>query len=134
MTFSFFFKQLYSTNFLDKSNNVVEIKEEYTGNTSSTSSVLSTKSFEDNGVIKISSRSVTGVLASHSQSRDIKIANFSLTLHGTELVTDTELEFNFGNRYGLIGLNGSGKSTLLNCLAEREVPIPSHITIYHLDR
>lgn len=37
-------------------------------------------------------------------------------------------------RYGLIGQNGCGKSTLLAALANREVPIPSHIDIFHLSR
>jgi len=43
------------------------------------------------------------------------------------------IEINFGRRYGLIGQNGSGKSTFLQCLAEREVPIPEHIDIWHLN-
>ncbi len=34
----------------------------------------------------------------------IKIDNFSLSLHGTELVHDCTLELNYGRRYGLIGL------------------------------
>lgn len=38
-----------------------------------------------------------------------------------------------GRRYGLIGQNGSGKSTLLLAIAAREVPIPDHIDIWHLD-
>lgn len=42
-------------------------------------------------------------------SRDIKIDNFSVTFHGTELLQDTKLELSCGQRYGLIGDNGSGK-------------------------
>ncbi len=53
-------------------------------------------------------RSCTGSLALHPRSRDIKLANFSITFHGCELVQDTMLELNCGRRYGLIGLNGSG--------------------------
>lgn len=34
----------------------------------------------------------------------------------------------------MIGQNGCGKSTLLASLANREVPIPNHIDIYHLLR
>jgi ATP-binding cassette subfamily F protein 2 len=77
---------------------------------------------------------VTGVLASQPLSRDVKIINFSLRLGGLVIVDDTLLEFNYGRRYGLIGLNGSGKSTLLACIGQREVPIPNHINIVHLDR
>lgn len=48
------------------------------------------------------------------------------------LIAETELELNYGRRYGLIGLNGSGKSTFLECLYAREVPIPEVIDIFHL--
>jgi ATP-binding cassette subfamily F protein 2 len=76
----------------------------------------------------------TGVLGSQYLSRDLKIDNFSLSLNGIELITDTRLEFNWGRRYGFIGLNGTGKSSLLLTLANREVPIPDHFKIYFLDR
>jgi ATP-binding cassette, subfamily F, member 2 len=79
-------------------------------------------------------RTCTGVLASHPQSRDLKIYNFSVSFYGCELLTDTLLELNAGNRYGLIGLNGSGKSTLLAVLGRREVPIPLGLDIFHLHR
>ncbi|KAG0288218.1 hypothetical protein BGZ96_007984 [Linnemannia gamsii] len=77
-------------------------------------------------------RSSTGVLTSQPLSRDIKIEQFSLRFHGRELITSTDIDLNFGRRYGLIGANGSGKSTFLECLAAREVPIPEHIDIYLL--
>lgn len=77
-------------------------------------------------------RVATGVLASEKRSRDVKITSFSLTLHGRNLVEDTTIELNWGQRYGLIGRNGCGKSTFLRCLAEREVPIPDHIDTYLL--
>lgn len=79
-------------------------------------------------------RSATGVLASMPLAPDIKIHQFSLALHGTELISDAKLEFNMGRRYGLIGLNGSGKTTMLKCLGAREVPIPQHVDIYIVDR
>ncbi|KAG0055709.1 hypothetical protein BGZ89_002294, partial [Linnemannia elongata] len=77
-------------------------------------------------------RSSTGVLTSQPLSRDIKIESFSLRFHGRELISNTDIDLNFGRRYGLIGANGSGKSTFLECLAAREVPIPEHIDIYLL--
>lgn len=87
----------------------------------------------DDKPVNSSHRSCTGVLSSREQARDIQIHNFSLTLHGMELVKDSTIELNYGRRYGLIGFNGSGKSTLLNCLGHREVPIPEHIDIYLLE-
>lgn len=53
-------------------------------------------------------RSCTGSLAVDPRSRDIKIANFSITFYGSELLQDTLLELNCGRRYGLVGLNGCG--------------------------
>jgi ATP-binding cassette subfamily F protein 2 len=47
-------------------------------------------------------------------------------------VTDTEIELNQGCRYGLIGDNGSGKSNVLASIAQLDVPLPSHIDVFHL--
>jgi ATP-binding cassette subfamily F protein 2 len=77
-------------------------------------------------------RSVTGVLTSRPTSRDIKIDGYSLSLAGTELIKDCSIELTIGRRYGLIGQNGSGKTNFLECLANREVPIPDHMDLYHL--
>ncbi|CAM8913405.1 unnamed protein product [Rhodiola kirilowii] len=54
--------------------------------------------------------------------------------HGHDLIVDSELELNYGRRYGLLGLNGCGKSTLLTVIGLRELPIPDHMDIYHLTR
>jgi len=79
-------------------------------------------------------RACTGSLAIHQMARDIKIANFSVTFHGAELLVDTKLELSVGQRYGLIGENGSGKSSLLAVLGNKEVPIQDHIDVYYLQR
>ncbi|KAK4440703.1 ABC transporter F family member 1 [Sesamum alatum] len=84
--------------------------------------------------LHISDRTCTGVLCSHPLSRDIRIESLSLTFHGHDLIVDSELELNYGRRYGLLGLNGCGKSTLLAAIGCRELPIPEHMDIYHLSR
>ncbi|ALC49593.1 CG9281 [Drosophila busckii] len=89
---------------------------------------------EEEARISAEARSCTGSLAVHPRSRDVKIANFSITFFGSELLQDTMLELNCGRRYGVIGYNGCGKSSLLAVLGNREVPIPSHIDIFHLTR
>ena len=86
------------------------------------------------GSLQISDRTCTGVLASHALSRDIHIESLSVTFHGHDLIVDSELELNYGRRYGLLGLNGCGKSTLLAAIGCRELPIPDHMDIYHLTR
>ena len=84
--------------------------------------------------VAASSSSATGILVSEKRSRDVKIASFSLSLHGRLIVEDTTLELTWGQRYGLIGMSGCGKSTMLKCIAARDVPIPEHIDTYFLDR
>ncbi|KAJ4979147.1 hypothetical protein NE237_009927 [Protea cynaroides] len=86
------------------------------------------------GSLNISDRTCTGVLCSHPLSRDIHIESLSVTFHGHDLIVDSELELNYGRRYGLLGLNGCGKSTLLEAIGRRELPIPDHMDIYHLSR
>uniref|UniRef100_A0A0D6R5B1 ABC transporter domain-containing protein n=1 Tax=Araucaria cunninghamii TaxID=56994 RepID=A0A0D6R5B1_ARACU len=92
------------------------------------------KMADDVAAMTISDRTCTGVLCSHPMSRDIHIESLSVTFHGHDLVVDSELELNYGRRYGLLGLNGCGKSTLLTAIGFRELPIPEHMDIYHLTR
>mmetsp|Transcript_21072 Transcript_21072/g.54770 ORF Transcript_21072/g.54770 Transcript_21072/m.54770 type:complete len:534 (-) Transcript_21072:662-2263(-) len=82
--------------------------------------------------IEISDRACTGNLVSHRLSRDIKVEQFSLSFRGTEMIVDTNLELNYGRRYGLLGPNGSGKTMLLSSLGKREAPLPDHIDCHQL--
>ena len=77
-------------------------------------------------------RTVTGVLASRPTALDVRIEQFSMQVNGQELVKDCTIELNAGRRYGLLGMNGCGKSNLLAALANREVPVPPHVDVYHL--
>jgi ATP-binding cassette subfamily F protein 2 len=74
----------------------------------------------------------SAVLGSQYLNKDVKLEQFSLSLHGKELVKDTTMELTYGSRYGLIGLNGSGKSTILAAIRARELPVPDWIDIWHL--
>eukprot|EP00928_Gymnodinium_smaydae_P100037 TRINITY_DN970_c2_g1_i3.p1 TRINITY_DN970_c2_g1~~TRINITY_DN970_c2_g1_i3.p1 ORF type:complete len:610 (-),score=156.76 TRINITY_DN970_c2_g1_i3:249-2078(-) len=78
------------------------------------------------------SRAVTGVLASAPAAMDLKFSSFSIMLGGMQLVTDCDLEMNQGCRYGLIGDNGSGKSNVLAAIAQKDIPLPDHIDVFHL--
>jgi len=82
----------------------------------------------------LNARATTGVLSSPLGSSDIHIHNFSMTFHGRPLISDTSLELNNGNRYGLLGSNGCGKSTLLQALAAQDIPLSPHIDIFYLSR
>lgn len=71
---------------------------------------------------------------SQSKSKDIKLDNLDITIGGLRILTDANLTLAFGRRYGLVGQNGIGKSTLLRALSRREVAVPSHISILHVEQ
>jgi ATP-binding cassette subfamily F protein 3 len=69
-----------------------------------------------------------------SKSKDVKIDSFDISIPGLRILTDSSLTLSYGRRYGLVGQNGIGKSTLLRALARREVSIPTHISILHVEQ
>lgn len=73
--------------------------------------------------------------SSAGKSKDIKIDNFDLYVgDGQRILSDAGLTLAHGRRYGLVGQNGIGKSTLLRALSRRELNIPKHITILHVEQ
>lgn len=73
--------------------------------------------------------------ASSGKSKDIKIDNFDLYVgDGQRILSEASLTLAYGRRYGLVGQNGIGKSTLLRALSRRELNIPKHITILHVEQ
>lgn len=71
---------------------------------------------------------------SSSKSKDIKIDSFDISISGKRILTDSSLTLAYSRRYGLVGQNGIGKSTLLRALSRREVAIPTHISILHVEQ
>lgn len=69
-----------------------------------------------------------------TKSKDIKIDSFDISISGQRILSDTSLTLAYGRRYGLVGQNGIGKSTLLRALSRREVAIPTHISILHVEQ
>lgn len=73
--------------------------------------------------------------SSAGKSKDIKLDNFDLYVgDGKRILSDASLTLAFGRRYGLVGQNGIGKSTLLKALSRRELNIPKHITVLHVEQ
>ncbi|CCE91821.1 putative AAA family ATPase GCN20 TDEL_0D02370 [Torulaspora delbrueckii] len=69
------------------------------------------------------------------KSKDIHIDTFDLYVgDGQRILSDAQLTLSFGRRYGLVGQNGIGKSTLLRALAGRELNVPKHISILHVEQ
>ncbi|KAI9367964.1 P-loop containing nucleoside triphosphate hydrolase protein [Aspergillus egyptiacus] len=71
---------------------------------------------------------------SQAKSKDIKLDGIDISIGGQRILTDASLTLAYGRRYGLVGQNGIGKSTLLRALSRREVAIPSHISILHVEQ
>ncbi|EDW79219.1 uncharacterized protein Dwil_GK25825 [Drosophila willistoni] len=69
-----------------------------------------------------------------NRSMDIKIENFDLAFGEKVLLQNANLLLSFGRRYGLVGRNGLGKTTLLRMIAERQLQIPSHISVLHVEQ
>lgn len=69
-----------------------------------------------------------------NKTKDIKLDNIDVSIGANRILTDTTLTLAYGHRYGLVGNNGVGKSTLLRALSRREVPIPTHISILHVEQ
>lgn len=69
-----------------------------------------------------------------SKSKDIKVDGVDVSIGGKRILSDTTLTTAFGRRYGLVGQNGIGKSTLLRALSRRELAIPTHISILHVEQ
>ena len=50
------------------------------------------------------------------------------------LLSSANLTLSYGRRYGLLGRNGVGKTTLLKTIARRELRLPSHLSILHVEQ
>ena len=73
--------------------------------------------------------------SSAGKSKDIKLDNFDLYVgDGQRILSESSLTLAYGRRYGLVGQNGIGKSTLLKALSRRELNVPKHITILHVEQ
>jgi len=68
------------------------------------------------------------------KSKDIKVDQVDVQIGNKRILTDTSLTLAYGRRYGLVGQNGIGKSTLLRALSRRELAVPTHITILHVEQ
>ncbi|NWH78154.1 ABCF3 protein, partial [Piaya cayana] len=69
-----------------------------------------------------------------NKSYDVRIENFDVSFGERVLLTGADLNLAFGRRYGLVGRNGLGKTTLLKMIASRNLRIPSHISILHVEQ
>lgn len=72
--------------------------------------------------------------AGSTTTKDIKIEGFDVAFGEKVLLKNADLSLTFGRRYGLVGRNGLGKSTLLHMMSSRQLVIPSHMSILHVEQ
>lgn len=65
---------------------------------------------------------------------DIRIENIDLAYGSKVLLKNANLVMACGRRYGFVGRNGMGKTTLLRAISRRELYIPPHITVLHVEQ
>lgn len=69
-----------------------------------------------------------------NKTQDIRIENFDVAYGEKVLLQGADIVLASGRRYGLVGRNGLGKSTLLRMIADRQLRIPSHFSILHVEQ
>lgn len=70
----------------------------------------------------------------NNRSMDIRIENFDVSYGNKVLLQNADLLLANGRRYGLVGRNGLGKTTLLRMISGKQLTIPGHITILHVEQ
>lgn len=69
-----------------------------------------------------------------NKTQDIRIENFDVAFGDKILLQGADLILANGRRYGLVGRNGIGKSTLLRMISKRQLMIPSHLSVLHVEQ
>ncbi|XP_012282805.1 ATP-binding cassette sub-family F member 3 [Orussus abietinus] len=69
-----------------------------------------------------------------NRTQDIRIENFDVAYGDRVLLQGADLTLAFGRRYGLIGRNGLGKTTLLRMISSKQLRIPSHVRVLHVEQ
>jgi ATP-binding cassette subfamily F protein 3 len=68
------------------------------------------------------------------KTRDVKLEKFDVNIGGRNIITEGDLTLPYGRRIGLVGRNGVGKSTLLRAISSRQLAIPKHVSILHVEQ
>lgn len=69
-----------------------------------------------------------------NRTKDIHIENFDIAYGDRILLQNADIMLAFGRRYGLVGRNGLGKTTLLRMISNRQLHIPTHISVLHVEQ
>ncbi|KAG8037531.1 hypothetical protein G9C98_005741 [Cotesia typhae] len=69
-----------------------------------------------------------------NRAQDIRIENFDVAYGDRVLLQGADLTLAYGRRYGLIGRNGLGKTTLLRMISSKQLRIPAHVRVLHVEQ
>lgn len=67
-------------------------------------------------------------------NKEVFLENFDIYAGGKTLISSSSMRLLVGRRYGLVGRNGTGKSTLLRHISGRELDVPRHMSILHVEQ
>jgi len=82
----------------------------------------------------ISKSQVRAEASGNNNSKDIFLENFDISYGEKVLIKGANVTLSYGRRYGFVGRNGLGKTTLLRMISEKQLIIPSHITVLHVEQ
>ena len=103
----------------EKKENAVPVNQNrYKNNEASASQIISKKDAAGTG----------------KETKDIKIEGFDVAFGEKVLLKNADLTLTFGRRYGMVGRNGLGKSTLLKMMSSRQLILPGHLSILHVEQ
>ena len=101
-----------------KENTVQTPVNRYRNNEATASQIISRKDGQGNALL----------------TKDVKIEGFDVAFGEKVLLKNSDLTLTFGRRYGLVGRNGLGKSTMLKMMSIRQLLIPNHLSILHVEQ
>lgn len=83
---------------------------------------------------QIINKSYEDTSSAGANTKDIKIESFDISYGEKSLIQGANVTLAYGRRYGFVGRNGLGKSTLLRMIASRQLVIPAHLTVLHVEQ
>jgi len=67
-------------------------------------------------------------------TKDIRLEGFDVAFGEKVLLKNADMTLTYGRRYGMVGRNGLGKSTLLRMMSSRQLVLPGHLSILHVEQ
>jgi len=83
---------------------------------------------------QINKRDVKMDASGSNKSYDVRLESIDISFGDKVLLKEADIHLVMGRRYGFTGRNGLGKTTLLKMLSSKELKIPSHITVLHVEQ